>query len=81
MDSRKLEIYFGKTVCSKRKENKITQEQLAELVGISTTYLRCVEHGKNSISWKLWLRICVVLQIDVKELMDKILDDDDYMHL
>lgn len=72
MNDKELEKYFGKTIRSKRNEKKITQEQLAELVGISATYLRSVEHGNHSITWKIWLNICKELQLDVNDFMDKV---------
>ena len=72
MNSKELERSFGKMIRSKRNEKKITQEQLAELVGISATYLRSVERGDHSISWKIWLSLCKTLQLDIKEITDKI---------
>ncbi len=72
MKDKELERYFGKAVRSKRREKSITQEQLAELVGISVTYLRGVEHGNHSITWKIWLNICKVLQLDIKDFIDKV---------
>ena len=72
MNDKELERYFGKAVRSKRREKRITQEQLAEIVGISSTYLRNVEHGNHSITWKIWLNICKTLQLDIKDFLDKI---------
>lgn len=80
MNSKEPEKYFGKLIHSKRKEKKITQEQLAEFVDISTTYLRNVEHGKHSVTWKIWLRICIVLQLDINDIMKKVQNDNDYIH-
>ncbi len=72
MKDRELERHFGKTVRSRRREKNITQEQLAETVGISTTYLRNVERGNHSITWKIWLNLCKVLQIDIKDFLDMV---------
>ncbi|MDE7229528.1 MAG: helix-turn-helix domain-containing protein [Oscillospiraceae bacterium] len=72
MKDKELERYFGKAIRDKRLEKKITQEQLSELVGISVTYLRSVEHGSHSITWKIWLNICKVLQLDIKDFIDKV---------
>ena len=79
MSGKELERYFGKMIRSKRSEMKITQEQLAELVGISTTYLRGVEHGHHSISWKIWLNICIALQLDINEFIQKVQLDNERM--
>lgn len=72
MNNKELEKYFGKMIRSKRRELKITQEQLAELVGISTTYLRSVEQGNHSIAWGTWLNICLALQININDFVDKV---------
>lgn len=80
MSSKELEKYFGKLISSKRKEKNMTQEQLAELVGISATYLRGVEYGKHSITWLIWLKICKVLHLDIDDIMEKIQIDNDYIY-
>ena len=72
MNCMELEKYFGSLIRKKRNEQKITQEQLAELVGISTTYLRGVEHGEHSVNWKSCLNICMALQLDINEIMNKV---------
>ena len=79
MNDKELEKYFGKMIRSKRNEMKITQDQLAELVGISSTYLRGVEHGQHSITWKIWLNICVELQLDINDFIQKIKLDNEYL--
>ena len=79
MKNKELEEYFGKLMRDRRKEKKITQEQLAELVGISTTYLRETEHGNHSITWKIWLKICMALQIDVNDLIEKVQLNNEYL--
>lgn len=71
MKSKEPEKYFGNLIRGKRKEKSITQERLAELVGISTTYLRNVEHGKHSVTWKIWLKICMALHLDINDIMEK----------
>ncbi|MDE7229306.1 MAG: helix-turn-helix transcriptional regulator [Oscillospiraceae bacterium] len=80
MNSKELEKYFGKLILDKRKEKNITQEQLAELVGISVTYLRSIEYGKYSATWKIWLKICKVLHLDINEIMNEVQIDNDYIH-
>ena len=72
MNEKEIEKYFGKLVRSKREEKKITQEHLAELVGISPTYLQEIERGTYTISWIIWLRICKVLDMDIKDAMKKL---------
>lgn len=80
MNSKELEKYFGKLICSKRKEKYMTQKQLAELVGISVTYLRGIEYGKHYITWKIWLKLCKALHLDINDIMEKIQIDSDNIY-
>lgn len=77
MENKDPEKHFGQMIRIKRNERKITQEQLAELVGISTTYLRGVEHGEHLLTWKIWLRLCLVLHLNIEEIIDIIQIDND----
>lgn len=72
MEHKELEKYFGKEVRDKRRENGFTQEQLAERVGISVTYLRGIEHGNHSITWKIWLCICKTLCLSIDDFIDRV---------
>lgn len=72
MTDNRLEKYFGSIVRSRRREKGITQEQLAELVGISVTYLRGVEHGNHSVTWKIWLDLCKELQLNVDDFLNRV---------
>lgn len=65
MAYRELDVIFGAIVKNKRQQLGITQEKLAELVGISIVYCRDLEKGKSRSSWVIWLKICVVLKIDI----------------
>lgn len=78
MNDKELEKLFGRMIRQKRNEMKLTQEQLAEVVGISATYLRGVEHGNHSITWKIWLTLCKTLQLDINEIMNKVLINNDH---
>ena len=52
MDSiTKLDIdkHFGKILRSYRKKAKITQEELAEKLGISLKYISRIENGNNGV--------------------------------
>lgn len=48
----------------------LTQEKLAELVGVSTVYYRELEHGTHDTTWVIWLKICLVLHIDFSQIVD-----------
>lgn len=46
----KIQTSFGAVVKRKRKEKKISQEKLAELVDLQRTYISEVERGKRNVS-------------------------------
>lgn len=64
------DLFFGSRMREKRRERKMTQEQLSEAVGISVTYCRSIEKGKYTPSWRIWLRICGQLGLDPNDFRD-----------
>ena len=47
----------GATIRERRKEDHMTQQELADLVGISRQYLLQIESGKTQVSDKLLKKI------------------------
>jgi transcriptional regulator with XRE-family HTH domain len=52
-----------------RKAKGITQEQLAEKVGVSTTWIGYIETGLSKPNLKLLYKIARVLDVKVKDLI------------
>ena len=61
----------GSRLREARKEQRLTQSKLAELVGISVSYLNLIEHNKRSIGGALLSRLANVLDLDVSKLSGK----------
>ncbi len=61
---------LGKRIKELRKCKGMTQELLAEKVGIDSKHLSRVECGKNAPSFELLNRICAALQIELSLLFD-----------
>ena len=61
---------FGAMMRQSRTSRRIPQEKLAEIVGISVTYCREIEHGKYTPTWMIWLKICKLLEIDIDKLYE-----------
>ena len=61
---------FGKKIKEKRLQHSLTQEQLAEIVGISPKSLSQIELGNNFISAENLEQICNTLNIQPKSLFD-----------
>lgn len=54
---------FGTTLKKVRKEKKLTQPQLAELLGISTSYLKDLENSQHNPSHDMFKRITRYLDL------------------
>lgn len=61
---------FGKKIKEKRLEHQLTQEQLAEQIGISPKSLSQIELGNNFVSAEKLELICKTLKISPKVLFD-----------
>lgn len=62
MDDKKILLEMGKRIAARRKELKMTQEALAEKVGVSLQTISCVELGKKAIRPYNLVRLCSVLE-------------------
>ncbi len=61
---------FGKNLKKYRLESNLTQEKLAELVGIHPTYVGKLETGKSNPSVKMLFRLTRAMKIKLPELFD-----------
>lgn len=61
-----------------RKKKKITQEQLAEMVGVSRQSINAIERGKYTPSTSLALKISEIFNTSVNKLFE--LEPVDYLH-
>jgi transcriptional regulator with XRE-family HTH domain len=55
---------FGRLIEGERKRLDLTQEEVAQEVGIHRTYYGKIEAGSRDIPFVTALRICKVLKID-----------------
>ncbi|NCB93090.1 MAG: XRE family transcriptional regulator [Clostridia bacterium] len=60
----------GKFIAQKRREKNLTQEQLAEQLGVSNKTISKWETGKCMPDYSVVEKLCGVLGITVSELMD-----------
>jgi transcriptional regulator with XRE-family HTH domain len=59
---------FGRRLASYRKSRHLTQEKLADLVGLHRTYIGFIEQGKRNPSIGNIYKICEALRISIKDL-------------
>lgn len=68
-DSMVLYILVGKRVRQLRLQKKLTQEQLAERAGISTSFLGHIERGSRKLSLDSFCRIARALDCTANDLL------------
>lgn len=61
---------FGLNVVYYRKQRKLTQLQLAELVNNDRSHISAIELGNVGVSMDVIFKLCEVLGITPKELFD-----------
>lgn len=65
-----LRILFGKKLRALRRANDMTQENLAEKIGVSVEFVSNVERGINAPSFETLEKIAIVLKTKYKDLFD-----------
>jgi transcriptional regulator with XRE-family HTH domain len=65
-----LRALFGRRLQYLRKQKNITQEQLAEAIGVSVDLISNIERGVNAPSFKTIEKLSEALNIPPKELFD-----------
>lgn len=56
-------IDMGKRIAQRRKELRLTQEQLAEKMGVSLQTVSCIELGKKAIRPENLANLCTCLNV------------------
>lgn len=66
----KLPKIISKRIKKRRNELGMTQEDLAEKVGVSRVYIGYVEQGRNTPSLEILEKIAKALKVKLSELVD-----------
>ncbi len=61
---------FGLNVVYYRKRKRLTQLQLAELIDVDRSHISAIELGNVGVSFDVIFKLCEVLEIKPKELVD-----------
>ena len=62
---------FGSNVYKYRKKQKLTQQQLAELVEVTPSYIGLIENGKTSTSFQIIEMLSQALCVKVSALFEE----------
>ena len=71
IEREKALIEFGRAIRSARENKDWFQAEVAEKLGISSSYYAMIENGDREIYFTLALNICRVLEVDVCEFMKR----------
>ncbi len=69
MDKNHLLKKFGKNVKIERIKKDLTQEQLAEVMGVSQHYVACIEMGRENMSLAKVLQLANSRGVDIEKLL------------
>ena len=69
MDKKTLLKRFGKNVKIERIKKDLTQEQLAEIMGVSQNYVANIECGKANMSLGKILELANFMCVDINQLL------------
>lgn len=70
MDKETLLKKFGKNLKIERIKKDLTQEGLAEIMGVSQNYIASIECGKANMSLAKILELSTFLKIPIERLLD-----------
>lgn len=56
-------LKFGRSLRSRRKEQKLSQQEMASLAGIHATYISMIERGEKSVTLRVMVRLFNVLKV------------------
>lgn len=62
---------IGANIRYYRQLKELNQQTFAEIAGLSRQYLSKIEHGEASCSLNMLYRIAEILEVDIKELLNK----------
>ncbi len=71
MDKNEIIKRVADTIRIERLRKRLSQEHLAELVGISTKYLNSIENQKVNPSIAIVVQICQALEISLNKLLEE----------
>ena len=70
MGIRKIKNNIGRKIKHLRIENDLSQEKLAEHVGLSREHISCIERGKNLASIDSLYKISEFFNIEIKDFFE-----------
>lgn len=69
IDTTDCHIKFGQWIKSKREQQKLSQEEVASMLGTAQSYYSYLERGQRVIDLTMAVKLCTVLNVDMKEFL------------
>ena len=63
-------IALGQRIRELRRQSHLTQAQLAEKTGVSTSYIGHIERGSRVLSMETFVQLCIALNTDPNTLLN-----------
>lgn len=70
INSHDCHVRFGKFIREGRLKKDLYQQELADMLGISQSYVSKFEQGERDIDLALAMKICEILDLDMKKFVD-----------
>lgn len=67
INEEKFSVEFGAFLREARKKEGLHQEDIAEKLGVSRSYITHIENGKRNIYFPRAINICRVLDLDIND--------------
>ena len=67
-------IKIGKNIQSIRKNNRYTQEKLAEKIEVSVRYISDIEQNRANPSYEVLIRICNLFRVSMNQIFSEYLN-------
>ena len=78
MQSKKpINIQIGQNIRQIREDTGLTQEKLADILGIGDKHVSAIERGAVGLSLPTLMRICEALSVSADRVLFGVSDDDD----
>ena len=68
-----IHMAFGEYIKKAREKNKMTQQELADKVGLSQSYIGRIESGLRKIDLGIAIKLCDAVGMDVRDFAHKYL--------
>ena len=71
MATRNIELMqaIGRRIAARRQELRLTQEQAADVTGLSRPFYACIERGEKGVGADSLLKICTAFEISADYLL------------